>query len=107
MLQTEPRRGAAEGRECTACPPWVVACAHWEGLITWITDCGVADSQLKNHGCSTCSDFLVYGPIERNIKCRCGDDHYVCLKLGDHYPDLPAAEAEFRAREAALLGRDE
>ena len=111
MLQTETRRGAAEGREC-GCPPWAVRCAHVDGQILLLDN----------------SDCPLHGPIDPAY--RKGDNEWAvslwdemrqsgryCCKVAffnssslgnlSWYPDLPAAEAEFRAREMAMLGRAE
>ncbi len=97
MLQTEPlppRRGAAVPRRnepCTVCSDKnadIVACVHIDGLGAvrlWDIDttysvCGPGKhpETLNDPGCDAM-----------------------------FYDDLPAAEAEFRRREAALLGRTE
>ena len=101
-----PRRGAAEGREC-GCPPWVLCCANWDGQILVLVDedaaaphCGI-DGVLAPYCVAVIPG---YGP------CSGGCGNIIVIGHDGRYSDttnLPAAEAEFRAREAALLGRAE
>ena len=93
-------------RECSQCPPWVKACVHWEGQILSLVDqesptpSGLCDV----HGAADSSGFAVCLGIQRG-HCECGLAY--TLSLEDHAcPDLPAAEAEFRKRELAMLGRE-
>ena len=97
MLQTELRRGAAEGRDepCTVCEPsdeWglVIACAHLDGsgaVRLWRSQ-----PQAKR-------PFVVCGPgrhaDDTSGECR-----------GSAYLSLSDAQVEFHHR-AALLGRAE
>ena len=102
-----PRRGAAEVRECTVCPPWVLRCAHWDGQVLIIAHeagvpehCGITD---------VIAPYCVVVVAGFEL-CVCGT--VLVLKEigawnGFDTDSLPAAEAEFRAREAQLLGRAE
>ena len=108
MLQTEPRRGAAEGRECTVCPPWVLRCAHWDGKVLALALSTEDTNHIAPCGPMTCLKIHVntavgYGPCE---SCGVPDRLHGITDFTCH-DDLPAAEAEFRRREATLLGRAE
>ena len=105
MLQTELRRGAAEGRECTVCPPWAV-CAHFEGLVIRLCDDELAREILAVEHSHILGRFQVLTGVP--VECWCGE-HTVLDESEERFlsPSLPAAQAEFRAREAKLLGRAE
>lgn len=108
MLQTEPRRGAAEGREC-GCPPWALMCRHYDSSILTLVDNKAAEPSTHPSKGIFASVLFTVGHGDGMITCRCGCGHAVYHNLSQpslHY-DLPAAEAEFRRREAALLGRAE
>lgn len=105
MLQTEPRRGAAEGRECTVCPPWVADegfCAHINGVVLALgRDPAVNRRYLVGGPCKAAEINPEFGYL-------CGCDDPATFHSDDFETDsLPATEAEFRRREAALLGRAE
>ena len=99
MLQTEPRRGAAEGRDepCLACERVVrrdgeiIACVHVDGLGVIL---------LWDDRPSSFHEFGVCGPGQHPAAAGGPGCRAV------FFDDLPAAEAEFE-RRAALLGRAE
>jgi hypothetical protein len=93
-------------REC-GCPPWVIRCAHWDGQVLVLSDeaghqtgCGFCDGntgpqvfQMREpwSTCPYCAGPAIYPWQVQFASCQ---------------DDLPAAEAEFHHREAALLGRE-
>lgn len=99
----------ARERECTACPPWVVRCAHWDGVM--VLGDGVAVRQSH-----TCGDpAMDFSPFELHsgelVNCTRGlgcdamvvdCDRSVCVG----FQNAEDGHAEFARREAMLLGRE-
>jgi hypothetical protein len=111
MLQTEPRspRSAAEGRECTVCPPWVVRCAHWDGRVAWlISDSGWQEGHGQERDATQLYSICIGVLAEEAHFCSARPEHH-CIRteVSARADNLPAAEAEFHRREAQLLGRAE
>ena len=96
--------------ECTVCPPWVM-CAHFEGQILWLS------SRRQSRHLYNSADYgvAVGGEVGPCMQSLCGDG---CLEpslyiTAYEYMDraletdsFADAEAEFRRREDALLGRE-
>jgi hypothetical protein len=99
--------GRRAEREC-GCPPWV-RCVHFEGQVLWLVNRAGRDQDPATAGCPKPGGTgYAIGQGSRVLKCdRCGAHSALLLGLTGTaiFPDLPAAEAEFRAREAALLER--
>ena len=89
-------------RECTACPPWVVRCAHWDGLTLRVDDNAIP---VPGH-VSYPSKFSIVGP-GRAYLCSCKKHEILANGHETHadYDTLPSAEVEFTRRELELLGR--
>lgn len=95
-------------REC-GCPAWA-RCAHYGDEILWMSDYFGPDypSAHRPYG----KRFRVsVGQIELS-SCwfsKCPEVHPTLYSSEPvaGFDDLPAAEAEFRRREAAMLGREE
>ena len=91
--------------ECPVCPPWVVWCAHFASRILILSD-GISNPA----GCARHKRWRLLpavgegtGFMPRRTGCGCigfNEDIWITL------PTLSDAEAEFRRREAALLGRE-
>ncbi len=99
---TSPQAPPAERKsECTVCPPWVVACAHFEGQILVLTDC-----TLNNHTCASKSVTTGFEVASGIGIVRCGSCAANVLERGNggvaSFPDLPSAQAEFDRRAAEL-----
>jgi hypothetical protein len=98
-------------RDGCGCPPWV-RCVHFEGVILGMSE----RDKISLPGCPLCrggkehalSGFGVHTFREPLQRCACGypgwfDSQEIGASAG--FDNLPAAEAEFRRREAALLGK--
>ncbi len=97
-----------DARECFVCPPWVVACAHLDGLIAWTADMlGVPSDQRMSD-----RRFIVHGPTtitndstefnkrwHKGCAASPGGD---CLCTDD----LAAAQQDLARRSAILMGRE-
>ena len=96
-------------RECPICPPFAEMCAHWDGKVLVLWD----DHQIP-HTCNGGDRPFDYGgyslhlgsmtPCERSAECN-------VLVSTDLRPQVfgenaEAARAQFRRREAELLGRE-
>ena len=110
-----PRRGAAEGREysgaiedrdgCT-CPPWVV-CGHFGGKILWLVDRNSLSAR-----CGGSKPRFGVGLGSEVAPCSACEGHaalwgFMTRETAFDTDSLPAAEAEFEARNRELLGRTE
>ena len=93
-------------REC-GCPELVIRCVHWDGKIVTL------DNLLEpKHTCGQSSDG--WPPFSVSLR-RDGEYHPALCgcpflkgysgKRKSYFENLPAAGAEFAAREAALLER--
>ena len=102
---TDPALTPQERRsECPVCPPWFVMCAHLDGQVVGLISSDLARPCLPGHECSRA--FTVNGPSSQR-QCSCAVDHLVFVNPGVREFDLfEQAQADFRRREAALLGRE-
>ena len=91
-------------RECPVCPPWVVACAHFEGVavllydVSLMEDCPAARPGPTRHRVSSLRGTW--------ITTSCGHLGYeggrLCESLATD--DLDSAQQEFDKRAAELIG---
>ncbi len=96
---------AVRAREC-GCPPWV-ECIHFDGRVTWLADSAVYEAAI----CSGHRDFYpgeAYSVSTGLVApCLTGGEPVLSSDLPWFYTtDAAAARAEFRRREAELLGRE-
>lgn len=98
-------------RECTACPPWVLRCAHWCGRLIVLTPTRLPVEEHRDPWClrNTCEHpFHVNEAPDRRVPCAtCGVPNRLLIESYTCHDNIPAAEAEFHRRELALLGREE
>ena len=96
----------SEGRECPLCPAWVVRCAHWEGKVLVIARSirrGGRRFPLSGLHPKVRFDYSVVSGMFEDCVC-CGTEKALFpVDQAFDTDDLPAAEAEFARREAALL----
>jgi hypothetical protein len=90
-MPSSPNGHRAE-RECP-CPSWAKPCIHFEGQVVYVVD-KVLTGWYEVHGPTTILVESEDAEVRR---------HTGCIPLVTQ--SLPAAEAEFRKREAALLER--
>ena len=85
-------------QEC-GCSPWVVMCAHRDGVVVLLSDETLAT--LSTH--SSPKRFVVHGPGVR-VLCNCGINHLAFDDFGEssRFDTIEDAQAEF-ARRAELL----
>ncbi len=104
MESPSPNGHRAE-REC-GCPPWAT-CVHWDGQIIWLADISLLPAEfLRGHTGRSRYAVVWGGKVQ---PCICGNSQHLIMdgaRRIDYGYDLPAAEAEFRKREAALLERE-
>jgi hypothetical protein len=110
-VMPRPNGHRAERDGC-ACPPWV-RCIHFDGVILGLSE----RDKISLPGCSDCGGgkertnvaFGVHTFREPVQHCPCGYPGWLSSQVvtpSMSFPDLPAAEAEFRRREAAMLRRE-
>jgi hypothetical protein len=95
--ETAPSPGTAVPREC-GCPACAVRCAHWDGKVVWLVN------YRYGRSCLAAGRHLwrwhVRGPCVLPLE----QDH---IPWGGFHVSAAKAEADFRRREAELLGRAE
>ncbi len=98
---TTPQAPPAERKsECTACPSWVLACAHLGDRRVWLRSGEL--TLVAGHG--RFGSFTAAGPgrfeeCSSHPEAQCG---YILSGLGTDFPDLPSAQAEFDRRAEEL-----
>ena len=95
--------------ECLECPPSVIRCAHWNGMMV-----GLLDFDLIQAGCCEIQQgsarFVVATAHKAQFDRRC-DDCGALWYFGPlpeprfYTPDEPSALTEFQTRAAHLLER--
>ncbi len=85
-------------------------CIHIDGRLVLSLRDSLACKALHRASCGSQSFPFNYsigsgGRLAR-ADCGCDMENFWGTTMQAKFPDLPAAEAEFRKREAALLGRE-
>lgn len=108
----EPNPRLAERDGC-GCPPWVVRCVHFSGMLLAITDASKDDDSKRCDFClgPASVGFGVYVLSAPPVSCpSCGLESAWYLEpyevFARRYAQFEEAEAEFYRREADLLGRE-
>jgi hypothetical protein len=95
-----PNGHRAERDGCT-CPPWVLRCAHLGNHVVVLAD----STLLAPTKHFVLNRWGVADGVMHECSCGCGLRKFGRPGNATYSNDLPAAEAEFRKREAALLER--
>ena len=97
-------------RDGCGCPPWVIRCVHWEGQILLLQDGSTAEASPCCNGVRPAPVWWIGAIAGDWSACEvCGDASYFARQKVFALPafiDFDAALAEFRRREALLLGRE-
>lgn len=92
-------------RDGCGCPSQVKLCAHWNGLVLVLSERFATPAHpfafKAPFGVVLGGPWLTCGC--HGLRARRGIDNVYVLD----FDTFPAAEAEFRRREAAMLGREE
>lgn len=99
-----PTTTETRAREC-GCPPWATQCVHWEEQTLFLADVR-EHQQLHGHAVGVPRFAVGIGTL---VDCTCGKGDNIRITHSDvgRYDTLDAARAEFRRREAELLGREQ
>jgi hypothetical protein len=100
-----PNGHRAERDGCT-CPPWVLRCAHWEGVTLVMS----GENSPNHHACArqrSTSNWRVV-TVTKFAAAPCGCDLLTAheWRTKAEFPNRDAADDEFDCRVAALLGRE-
>ena len=94
--------------ECWACPPYVIRCAHLDGIVVDLVEIQAAKPCPACGAQNTPSKFFVNKyPLTAKSSCvGCGQPVLTYTDLERSvFDDEPSALTEFQDRAAALLGR--
>ena len=90
-------------RDGCGCPPWVVACAHFDERVLWLIDGNIRCSAPCRMNHTHQDDYLIRGPGIPLLDARCPD--LVMPGQETIFPALPSAQAEFARRAEELRAR--
>ena len=109
-MSTEPQEAPARpatGREC-GCPPGVVRCAHWEGMVLFLSDeTTPAPCVSRGHGCQHLFLGKHPSPCSRTGCKGTGHLRWQYAGVDQCFDTRQGAEAEFFRQEAILLGNED